>query len=89
MVVVVVVVVVVEVEVVFGLVSVNGFVNRVAALGTYLGDNLKLTVPRFHFYYRTKLLEPDQPYLSGSCGCSSGGGSTKPTCIRANFLCIR
>ena len=84
-------VVVVEVEVVFGLVSASGFVNRVAALGTYLGDNLKLTVPRFHFYYRIKLLEPDQPYLGGcgSCGCSSGGGSTKPTCIRANFLCIR
>ena len=45
-----VVVVVVEGEVVFGLVSVSGFVNRVAALGTYLRDNLKLTVPRFHFY---------------------------------------
>ena len=55
LVVVVVVVAVVEaVEVGFGLVS--GFVDIVAALGTDLGDNLKLTVQRFHFYYRMKLL---------------------------------
>ena len=39
-------------EVVFGPVSVSGFVDRVAVMGTDLGDNLKLTLPRFHFYYR-------------------------------------
>ena len=50
-------VVVVEVEVVFGPISVSGFVDRVAVMGTDLGDNLKLTIPRFHFYYRKRLLD--------------------------------
>ena len=78
-------VVVVEVEVVFGPISVSGFVDRVAVMGTDLGDNLKLTIPRFHFYYRKRLLETDQPYLGGCCSCCS----TNPTCIRAKFFCIR
>ena len=53
--VVVVVVVVVEVEVVFGPVSVSSFVDRVAALGTDLGDMTKDMASKVEFGGLTKV----------------------------------